>query len=119
MQHGMGGAGPVGKTRNLGVFVLLGFVTCFIYWVVAAYLMAAELKAYLKSDDINPIFALICPLNYLMYLKCPELMLEAKRRAGVPNPKTIGVVGYLLLGPFAMLIDLNEVWNPTGQNSPG
>jgi len=97
--------------------VLLLSMVCFVYGMYEFYVMLGELKAFLNSDEINPIHIFIPILNILMLFKLPDWVLEAKRRAGVPNPEVANVLFYVFF--FSRLYflpkDLNEVWNPTGQ----
>jgi len=110
----MGGTGPKGQTRNPMMVLLLSMV-CFLYGIYQYYVMLGELKAFLNSDEINPIHAFIPVLNILLIFKLPGWVLEAKRRAGVPNPEVANVLFYFLFGMYFLPKDLNEVWNPTGQ----
>jgi hypothetical protein len=115
----MGGAaagmiGPSGQTRN-PMMVLLISAICFLYGMYQFYVMLAELKDFLQSDEINPIHIFIPVLNILMLFKLPGWVLEAKRRAGVPNPEVASVILYWFLGLYLLPKDLNEVWNPTAQ----
>ncbi|MCU0690134.1 MAG: hypothetical protein MUF54_01905 [Polyangiaceae bacterium] len=122
MQHGlaqMGGAaagaiGPSGQTRN-PMMVLLISLICFLYGIYQFYVMLGELRDFLQSDEINPIHIFIPVLNILMLFKLPGWVLEAKQRAGVPNPEVGNVILYWFLGLYLLPKDLNEVWNPTGQ----
>jgi hypothetical protein len=109
-----GGGGPKGQTRN-PMMVLLISMICFLYGIWQYYQMVGELKAFLNSDEINPIHIFIPVLNILMLFKLPGWVLEAKRRAGVPNPEVSNVIVYWFLGLYLLPKDLNEVWNPTGQ----
>jgi len=110
----MGGTGPKGQTRNPMMVMLIGYI-CFFYGMYQTFLMLGELKAYLNSDEINPVHVFIPILNLLMLFKLPGWVLEAKRRAGVPNPETTNVLFYFLFHWYFLPKDLNEVWNPTGQ----
>jgi hypothetical protein len=113
-----GGAGPVGKTRNPLVCGLLTFITCGMYYPIAMMFWAGDLKAYLGNDpEITPWFGLIFPLNLMLLLKLPDKVVEAKRRAGHPNPSSAGFIMYFLLGWYFIPKDLNEIWNPGGQHS--
>lgn len=110
---GMGG-GPKGQTRN-PMMVLLISMFCFFYGIFQYYQMVGELKEFLQTDEINPIHIFIPVLNILMLFKLPGLVLEAKRRAGVPNPEVTNILFYWFFGLYFLPKDLNEVWNPTGQ----
>lgn len=116
-QPGMAaGAGPRGKTRNPIMCALWTFLSCGMYYPIAMYLWVSDLKAFLGDDkDITPWFALFFPLNILLLLKLPDKVVEAKRRAGHPNPQSAGLIMYWLFGYYFIPKDLNEIWNPTGQ----
>jgi hypothetical protein len=48
----------------------------------------------------------------------PAKILEAKQMAGVPNPQVPNVILYLLLGPYFLATDLNEIWQAAGGGQP-
>lgn len=113
-----GGVGPVGAIRSPMTVLLLSLFTCGFYAMYIVYVQLSELKAYLHKDEINPIFALLPLLNFLAIFKTPGWLLEAKQRAGVPNPQVSSVILYLFLYQYFVQKDLNEIWDPTGQQSP-
>jgi hypothetical protein len=102
--------GPVGKTRNPVMVVVLTYVTCGIYGIIALFSMLGELKAFRQKDDINPILFLLPIISLLELIKLPAKVLEAKRMAGVPNAQEPNVILYVLLGIYFIPADLNEVW---------
>jgi hypothetical protein len=110
----MAGGGIKGKMRNPLITLVLAYVSCGIYAPFGMYFMLKELKDYLQTEDITPWWA-FTPLVLLTLLKLPDLVVEAKRRAGVPNPQSAGLIMYLILGFYFLPKDLNEVWNPAGQ----
>jgi hypothetical protein len=110
----MGGVGPKGQTRN-PIMVLIISAICFLYGIYQYYSMLGELKAFLNSDEIQPWHMFIPILNILLLFKIPGWVLEAKRRAGVPNPEVSNIIFYWFFGLYFFPKDLNEVWNPTGQ----
>jgi hypothetical protein len=114
MTYPAGGAGPIGQTRNPMMVFLLGCV-CFLYMFWQGFVMLGELKAYLNKDEINPIHLFIPILNLLLILKLPGWVLEAKQRAGVPNPQVTNILFYFFFHSYFLPKDLNEVWNPNGQ----
>lgn len=101
--------GPIGKTRNPIVVVLLSMI-CFIYAIIAFFGMLGELKAFRKKDDINVILFLIPILNIIETLKLSEKVSDAKKMAGCANPEAASPVLYLLLGIYFLPVDLNEIW---------
>jgi hypothetical protein len=112
-----GGRGPIGKTRNPIMVLVIGSV-CFVYAIIQIWGMLNELKAFRGKDDINPIFMFIPILNILLFWGLPAKVLEAKQMAGVPNPQVAHPILYLLLGSFFFPADLNEVWQAAGGGQP-
>jgi hypothetical protein len=102
--------GPIGKTRNPVMVVVLTYVTCGLYGIIALLSMLGELKAFRQKDDINPILFLLPIISLLELIKLPAKVLEAKRMAGVPNAQEPNVILYVLLGIYFIPADLNEVW---------
>ena len=107
-------AGTVGNVRNPIVVLLLGYVTCSIYWLIALWSMLGELKAFRGKDDINPILFFIPVLGLIQMWSLPAKVLEAKSMAGVPNPQVVHPILYLLLWPYFFSADLNEVFQSYG-----
>ena len=110
----MPGGGSRGKIRNPLITLVLAYVSCGIYAPFGMYFMLKELKDFLQTEEITPWWA-FTPLVLLTLLKLPDLVVEAKRRAGVANPQSAGLIMYLILGFYFLPKDLNDVWNPTGQ----
>jgi len=48
------GSGPIGEERSIVVILLLWFVTCGIWGLVAFYQVGCDLKAHRHRSDINP-----------------------------------------------------------------
>ncbi len=113
-QPAAGMGGPKGQFRN-PIMVLLISMFCFVYGLYQYYVMLGELKDYLQSDEINPIHAFIPILQLLLIFKLPGWVLEAKQRAGIPNPEVTNILFYWFFGLYFLPKDLNEVWDPTGQ----
>ena len=116
MQAPGGPTGPIGTTRNPIMLFVIAFVTCGLGGLYYTYAMAKELKEFLQTDEINPIFMLIFPLNLLLTLKLPGFVLEAKKRAGVPNPTEPSLIMYLFLILWVFPNDLNEIWEAAQRN---
>jgi hypothetical protein len=102
--------GPIGKTRNPVMVVVLTYVTCGIYGIIALFSMLGELKAFRQKDDINPILFLLPIISLLEVIKLPAKVLEAKRMAGVPNAQEPNVILYIFFSFYFLPVDLNEVW---------
>ncbi len=97
--------------------LLLGYVTCQIYSFIQLWGMSKELNAFRQKNDINPIFFVIPILGIIELWKLPAKVLEAKRLANVPNPQVPHPVLYLLLWPYFLTADLNEVWQSASRRS--
>jgi hypothetical protein len=110
MPMSAGQHGPIGKMRNPIMVVVLTYVTCGLYGLIALFTMLGELKAFRQKDDINPILFLVPILQILEMIKLPAKVLDAKRMAGVPNAQEPNVILYLLLGIYMLPADLNEIW---------
>ncbi|UQA56023.1 zinc-ribbon domain-containing protein [Polyangium aurulentum] len=107
---GMTAKGPIRSTTTV---LLLTMFTCGIYPIFGSYSMLNELKACLRDDSLAPWHMFIPILNLLMVLKLPELVGRAKQMAGSRNPQPQGLVIYLLLLPYALAKDLNEIYDPS------
>lgn len=110
MPMSAGQHGPVGKMRNPVMVVVLTYVTCGLYGIVAIWTMLSELKAFRQKNDINPVLFLLPVISLLEMLKLPAKVLDAKRMAGVPNAQEPNVILYLFLGIYMLPADLNEIW---------
>jgi hypothetical protein len=113
---GGGAGGPVGQTRN-PVMVLLISMICFIYYLLSMFKMVEELQNYTGGGpNAFPGWHLLIPYYnlYLMFVKMPKWVTEAKTKAGCSNPNSMGGFMYFLIAPYALAADLNQVWNPRG-----
>lgn len=114
MGGGGGGAhGPIGQTRNAIMNLVIGMI-CFVYLLYLIFTQVGELKAFRQKDDLNPIMFFIPVLNLLQLWSLPEKVLDAKHMAGIPNPSVPHPIMYLLLWPFFLTNDLNEIWQAAG-----
>jgi hypothetical protein len=113
VQMGSGQRGPIGKIRNPVMTIVLSMV-CFIYGMIQLWGMLNELKAFRGKDDFKPIFFFLPILSIIEGLKLAEIVLDAKRMAGVPNPQVTNQIVYLFFGLFFLPGDLNEVWQAAG-----
>jgi hypothetical protein len=74
--------------------------------------MLSELKAFRQKDDFNPI---LCILVWIVFVwGIPAKVLEAKQMAGVPNAQAPNAIMYLLLAPYFLSADLNQIWEAAG-----
>jgi hypothetical protein len=109
----MGGGGAKGETRNPVTTLILSFVCCF-YFLYAMWTMLNELQQYTRDDEFKPWYMFIPLLNYyFLWIKVPEQVTKAKQMAGSRNPQASGIILYILLGPYALAKDLNEIWDPS------
>jgi hypothetical protein len=109
--------GAVGQTRN-PVMVLLISAICGLYAIISMINMINELKNYL-GKDVSWIQLFIPILNIIfLFSTLPKLVAEAKQKAGSPKPAMGGIV-YLLVGPYALAADLNDVWAGRGSLPQG
>ena len=110
----LGPTGPVGKDRNPIMVLLIGMVTCGIYGLIQMWGMFNELKEFRQKDDFNAatsfIFLFIPVLGWLEMWKMPGRILDAKRMAGAANPSVAHPILYLLLSPYFMTADMNDLW---------
>ncbi len=100
--------GAAVQTRN-PVMVLLITMICAPYGLFAMLNMLGELRNYTGNQEITPWHLLIPYYNlYLLFVKVPKWMGEAKAKAGSPKPAMGGFM-YFLVAPYAMAADLNDV----------
>jgi hypothetical protein len=81
------------------------------YLLVQMIGMLRELGNYTQDSGFNWWFIFIPCLNYyFMWLKVPEQVTNAKNKAGILAQKpTRGIVLYVLLFPWALANDLNDI----------
>jgi hypothetical protein len=117
---GGGQRGPIGTIRNPVMTIVIGMV-CGIYAIIQLWKMLNELKAFRGKDDINPIMFFLPIMSIIEGLKLSEVVLDAKRMAGIPNPQVPNQIVYLFFGFFFLPGDLNEIWQAAGggQLPPG
>ena len=120
MGGGGGGRGPIGTTRVPVMTIVLSML-CFVYAIIQFWKMLSELKAFRGKDDLNPIMFFIPILSIIEGLKLSEIVLDAKRMAGVPNAQVPHQIVYLFFGFYFLPGDLNEIWQAAsgGQLPPG
>lgn len=99
---------------QLVIGVICGFYLLYLLWVEVN-----ELKAFRGKDDLNPILFFIPIYGLILMWGVPPKMLEAKQMAGVPNPTVGSPILYLLLWPYFMSKDLNDVWQAAGGAKAG
>lgn len=93
--------------------LVLGFLCCF-YLLYVMWTMLNELKSYTRDEAFHPWWMFIPFLNYyFLWILVPAQVRKAKQMAGCRNPEPANIVLYILLGPFALATDLNQVWDPS------
>lgn len=90
---------------------------CFVYAFYWIWVSVNELKNFRQKDDINPIMFFIPILNLIQMWNLPEKVREAKMMAGNPTPTVASPILYLLLSPYFLQADLNEIWQTAGGGS--
>jgi hypothetical protein len=108
-----GVAGEVGTVRNPIVALVVSFC-CGLPFVYYLWVLPAELRDFTRKEDINPLLFILPVIQLLQVWTVGEKVLEAKRMAGIANPQVASPVLYLLLFPWAMITDLNEIWEARG-----
>lgn len=104
----------IGKTRNPVVSLLIaaigGSILPFIP-IIQIWIMLGELKAYTGDESIAQWKIFIPILNIIFFWSTvPAAMAAAKQKAGVQKPAMGGFM-YLILAPYALAADLNDVWD--------
>jgi len=109
----MGGGGPKGETRNPVPTLVLSLVCCF-YYLFQMWTMLNELQQYTRDEEFKPFYMFIPLLSlYFLWIKVPEQVAKAKQMAGSRNPQPQGIALYILIAPYALATDLNQVWDPS------
>ena len=93
-----------------GVALLANLLSLAAYAVFAVIMigMVTELKK-ISGAEITPWWVAVPILNlYFLLVKVPEAMAKAKVAAGATNPTKAGWM-YLLVGPYALAADLNDL----------
>ena len=109
----MTGPGQRPQIRNPIVTLLMMFIP--IYGLILFYGMIKELRDFTQDQGffmwgwLIPCYSLIWFLSVL-----PAQVGKAKQMAGSPKPPR-GAIVYLLLAPYALAADLNEVADPNWQ----
>ncbi len=122
---GSGALAPVSQSptdtrvRNPLMAFVVSFVTCGLYGLIMTFVMMAELKSYLNKEEIVPWHILIPFFNlFVLMVKVPDWVTEAKQRAGSRNPQSAGAIMYFpMWGIYFFTKDMNEVWDPMGTSS--
>lgn len=119
----------LGKTRNPVVILILGFVTCGIYWFYWEYQVAKEINRFLGREEINPTVALLGALcclpisiyvEYLIVKTLPVMQREAGMSAEAPPSMALHLILAILLAPVEAMIlqtEFNRIWEAVGPKS--
>lgn len=111
-----GSHGPIGKDRSPVATLLLAYVTCGLYGIVALVRMLGELREFRQKNDISILMFFIPIINIIELWKLPEKVAQAQRLAGIENPQVAHPVLYLLFGMYFLPADLNETWAAARRN---
>ena len=117
MQGPQGGGGPIqtrGTVRN-PITMFLVSSCCFPYVLFQYKQMEEELKAVAGNPGPGSILWFLFPLVPL--LSMPKLIGEARAKAGTPTQGEGSLIMYLLLGPYFLTKDANEIFTG-GQQQP-
>jgi len=115
----------VGKKRDPVVILILGLVTCGIYWFYWEYQVAKEVNQFLGREEISPglaLFGALCCLPITIYVE--YLIVKAlpvmQREAGMPPEQPsmpLHIALAILFGPVEAMIlqsELNRIWAAAG-----
>ena len=113
--------GKVGVTRSPLAVLLLGIVTCGIYWFYWEHTVAKEVNEFLGREEISPgvaLFGAMCCIPVAIYVEYLIVKaLPAMQRAAGRPPEEPNMMLHLLLAIFlgpaeAMIIqsELNKIW---------
>ncbi|MCS6899724.1 MAG: hypothetical protein NZX77_08130 [Polyangiaceae bacterium] len=111
---GLAAPGPVGTIRN-PVTTLLLCLVCFPIGCVQLKALEDELNAFVGNGKKASILWLILPL--IPVLGMPQLMAEARAKAGTPVQGEGNLLYYLFFGPYMIPKDANEIWRHLGARS--
>jgi hypothetical protein len=110
-QAGLAGAGPVGTIRN-PVTVLILSMVCFIVGLAQLRSLEDELNTFVGNGKKASILWFLFPL--IPILGMPKLIAEARAKAGTPLQGEGNLIMYILLGPYMIPNDANQIWQHLG-----
>jgi hypothetical protein len=108
MQQG----GPPGTIRNPVVNTLITFMCCPYYGLFQCMKVEEELNRFVGKNSGGSILWFLFAL--IPILSMPKLIGEARAKAGTPTQGDGSLIMYLLLWPFAVPKDANEIWEHLG-----
>jgi hypothetical protein len=101
-------AGIIGVYAIASLFNLVGYLA----FAFIIFRLVSELKNFTNNPEFAPWMAFVPCLNiWFFFMKVPEEMAKAKQMAGIQNP-TKPAWMYLVVTPFAMAADLNDLAGP-------
>jgi Na+(H+)/acetate symporter ActP len=108
--------------RNPGIVVLLGFITCGIYYFYWIGKTSSAINWYIGEEEVNPtldvvLSILLCGVwqVYLSY-RYPKLILKMQEQAGVEKNDisvvslVLGILGLWIVSAALIQLELNKVW---------
>ncbi|MCL2322622.1 MAG: DUF4234 domain-containing protein [Oscillospiraceae bacterium] len=110
-----------GVVRSPVIVLLLGIVTCGIYYLYWLYITATELKAYTNRGDINPgldlVLCILCfPYQIYWFYKYSKIIYEEQMKlTSVATDNSIinvilSIFGLGIVSAIIMQSDLNNLW---------
>ena len=112
----MMGSGAVGTIRNPVGVVVLTMCTFGLYGLYTLYSIENELHAFLGDGKKASILWFLFPLLPLLAL--PKVVAQARAKAGTPAQGEGNLILYLLLGPYMIPTDTNQIWQHLGAQPP-
>ena len=108
----MQGGGPPGTLRNPTMVLLVTYFCCVYYGLFQCMKVEEELNKFTGKGSGGSILWLLFPL--IPALAMPKLIGEARQKAGTQTQGDGSLIMYILIAPYALLKDANEVWEAQG-----
>ncbi|MBN2195144.1 MAG: DUF4234 domain-containing protein [Polyangiaceae bacterium] len=86
--------------------IVLGSVTCGLFYLWTVYSMINELNAFRQKSDVSPIMCIL----YIGFFSVPAAVVEARALAGMPPGAPPNAIMYLFFWFWFLVNDLNEIW---------
>ena len=108
----MMGGGPPGTIRNPVMVLLISYFCCFYYGLFQCMKAEEELNKFTGKNQGGSILWLLFPL--IPALSMPKLIGEARQKAGGPTQGDGSLIMYILIAPYALIKDANDIWQAMG-----
>ena len=109
-----------GTTRSPASVILLGIITCGIYFLYWIYKSSEEMKNYLNTTNSPATELLLCifcfPYQYYWFYKQGKNLLEASKKAGLPGEDNsvlyliLAILGLSIVNSAIMQSNANKIW---------